>query len=84
MLNVILWRVHNIYAAVDCFKVSTNDMFNYSEVKNIISVNNNVYMFTMYSSELQVDIWILAMNRLSFLHDLITYQLSCMITDKCK
>ena len=30
------------YASADCSKLLTKDIFNYSEVKNIISVNNNV------------------------------------------
>ena len=41
-----------MYVAADCCKMLTEDIVNYSEVKNIILVNNNVDIISIY--ELQV------------------------------
>ena len=56
----IFWRmyivyciIYSIYLCPDCCKMLTEGIVNYSEVKNIISVNNNVSI-SIYSSELQV------------------------------
>ena len=49
----ILWKICNIYiyACADCSKILTNGIYNYPEVKNIISLNNNVNISVYYSSD---------------------------------
>ena len=44
-----------MYVGADCSKMLAMSIFNYSEVKSVISVNNNVNI-SIYSSELQVQI----------------------------
>ena len=43
--------MYNMYVGTDCSKLLTMGIVDYSEVKNIISVNNNVNI-SIYSSEL--------------------------------
>ena len=53
------------YFDANCCKMSAIGIFSYSEIKNIILINNNVDIST-YSSEPQVHIWTWAVNGLNF------------------
>ena len=41
MLYAIFWKIRNTYMAAGRCKILTKGIVNYSEVKNIISINNN-------------------------------------------
>ena len=38
----IFWRMYNMYIGLDCSKMLTMAVFDYPEIKNIISANSDV------------------------------------------
>ena len=63
VFNAILWKIYNIYVGADCSKILTMIIVRKSDVKNIISVSNNI-IISEYLSKLQVHMWTSAVNGL--------------------